>query len=400
MNRNIIEIDPKKFPWLDLNRYTFTLGVEKNGILYISRNTASAYDKEKGRIICKGDIVEQTKLAFEKMGVVLEAAGMSFANVVRTVEHIDPTALHQYPQVSEIRSKYLGSSPASNSAFCVQRLLRPDALIEISAVAMRDQKYSVYPDVGKHQQFESIPAVQAGETVWFSGLIGNESIEGKTTYPRDVARQMELAYQNVDDILKFVGGKPSDVVSSVDFISPRAFSEYRNTAKIRESFFNGEYPASTGIVMNRLLHPEAYVDLDVVAVLGEGREEIKIPEWDKRFDKLTYRPGVKKGRFLYIAGMVGVDHITGQTIGKDDVLAQADKAYENIAKVLASGGYSMDDIVNTVEWVAPNGITGYRQIANVRRKYFGERFTTATGVQVFDLLRPEWLIEVTAVAIV
>ena len=60
----------------------------------------------------------------------------------------------------------------------------------------------------------------------------------------------------------------------------------------------------------------------------------------------------------------------------------------------------MDDIVNTVEWVAPNGITGYRQIANVRRKYFGERFPTATGVQVFDLLRPEWLIEVTAVAIV
>ena len=26
MPRNIVEVDPQKFPWLDLNRYTFCLG--------------------------------------------------------------------------------------------------------------------------------------------------------------------------------------------------------------------------------------------------------------------------------------------------------------------------------------------------------------------------------------
>ena len=71
-----------------------------------------------------------------------------------------------------------------------------------------------------------------------------------------------------------------------------------------------------------------------------------------------------------------------------------------IACVLAAGGYSMDDVVKTVEWVAPRGITGYRQIAEVRRKYFGDSIPTATGVQVYDLLRPEILIEVTAVGVV
>ena len=82
------------------------------------------------------------------------------------------------------------------------------------------------------------------------------------------------------------------------------------------------------------------------------------------------------------------------------MLAQADKAYENIARVLAAGGYSMDDVVNTIEWVTPYGLTGYRRIQEVRRKYFGDRFPTATGVQVYDLLNPELLIQVTAVAVV
>ena len=46
MSKNIVQVDPQKFPWLDLRRYTFTLGVESKGILYISGNTASAYDAE------------------------------------------------------------------------------------------------------------------------------------------------------------------------------------------------------------------------------------------------------------------------------------------------------------------------------------------------------------------
>jgi len=33
MTKNIIEVDPDKFPWLDLNRYTCCMGVENAGIL-------------------------------------------------------------------------------------------------------------------------------------------------------------------------------------------------------------------------------------------------------------------------------------------------------------------------------------------------------------------------------
>ena len=53
MPRNIVEVDPQKFPWLDLNRYTFCLGAECGGILYLAGQTASEYDPEAGGVVCK-----------------------------------------------------------------------------------------------------------------------------------------------------------------------------------------------------------------------------------------------------------------------------------------------------------------------------------------------------------
>ena len=37
MSRNIIEVDPDKFPWLDLRRYTFCMGAENSGVVYQER---------------------------------------------------------------------------------------------------------------------------------------------------------------------------------------------------------------------------------------------------------------------------------------------------------------------------------------------------------------------------
>ena len=53
MSKNIIEVDPAKFPWLDLNRYTFCMGAENSGFLYLSGQTASEYDPMLVRVVCK-----------------------------------------------------------------------------------------------------------------------------------------------------------------------------------------------------------------------------------------------------------------------------------------------------------------------------------------------------------
>ena len=402
MSKNIIEVDPAKFPWLDLNRYTFCMGAENSGILYLSGQTASEYDPKLDRVVCKGDLLDQTRVIYEKLAVVLEAAGMSFQNVVQTVDYIDATALPLYRETGAIRKEYLGdNNPLGATGICVERLLRPDAFIEVSMVAMRGEKKAINPGWDRYGQLTYMPGVEVEDMVWTSGFVGSEDINGQTNYPQDTARQVELTYGIIGKVLAGAGAGPEDVVKTLDYISPQCLLQYPNTADVRRGFFGDRFPASTNIPVNRLLRPEGHVEIEVVAVKGGDRQEIRVPEWEQHYGGLTQNAGVKKGRMLQISGQSSVDPATGATVGGYDIVAQAEQAYSNIARIMGEGGYSMDDIVNTIEWVAPNGMMDYRKVGEVRRKYFGDRFPSATGVSMHQILgRPEQLIEVTAVAVI
>ena len=402
MSKNIIEVDPAKFPWLDLNRYTFCMGAENSGILYLSGQTASEYDPKLDRVVCKGDLLDQTRVIYEKLAVVLEAAGMSFQNVVQTVDYIDATALPLYRETGAIRKDYLGdNNPLGATGICVERLLRPDAFIEVSVVAMRGEKKPINPGWDRYGQLTYVPGVEVEDMVWTSGFVGSEDINGQANYPQDTARQVELTYGIIGKVLAGAGVGPEDVVKTLDYISPQCLLQYPNTADVRRGFFGDRFPASTNIPVNRLLRPEGHVEIEVVAVKGGDRQEIRVPEWEQHYGGLTQNAGVKKGRMLQISGQSSVDPGTGATVGGYDIVVQTEQAYSNIARIMGEGGYSMDDIVNTIEWVAPNGMMDYRKVGEVRRKYFGDRFPSATGVSMHQILgRPEQLIEVTAVAVI
>ena len=75
-------IDPG---WSYSQRYTFSPAVRKGNWLFISGLTAT---DEGGTMVGKGDIVAQTRQIFEKMKVILDAAGGSFDNIVKTVDYI------------------------------------------------------------------------------------------------------------------------------------------------------------------------------------------------------------------------------------------------------------------------------------------------------------------------
>ena len=401
MTKNIIEVDPDKFPWLDLNRYTFCMGVENAGILYLSGQTASEYDPELGKVVCKGNILDQTRTIYEKLSVVLEAAGMSFENVVQTVDYIDATGLPLYRQTGSIRAEFLKGTPLGATGICVERLLRPDAFIEVSMVAMKGEKKPINPGWDRYGQLTYVPGVEVEGIVWSSGFVGSEDINGQSDYPQDTVRQAELTYGIISDVLAGAGARPEDVVRTLDYISPQCLLQYSKTADVRRSFFGGRFPASTNIPVNRLLRPDGHVEIEVVAVKDGIREELRIPEWEQNYGGLTQNAGVRKGRLLQISGQSSVDHVTGSTVGGYDIVSQTDQAYSNISRIMDEAGYSMDNIVNTIEWVAPNGMMDYRKVGEVRRKYFGDRFPSATGVSIHQILgRPEQLIEVTAVAVV
>jgi aminoacrylate peracid reductase len=114
------------------DRYTFSPGVVKEGkMLFISGITAT---DEQGNIVGKGDIVKQTRVIFETMGKILEAAGATYDDVVKTVDYI--TTTKNYRATAGIRREFFKKDFPAATGVIVAGLLRPDALIEIDAVAV------------------------------------------------------------------------------------------------------------------------------------------------------------------------------------------------------------------------------------------------------------------------
>jgi enamine deaminase RidA (YjgF/YER057c/UK114 family) len=87
-----------------------------------------------GEIVGKGDIVEQTRKVMENLSAALDAAGASFADVVKITNYVLDAS--EYPKIAPIREQYLIEPYPASTLVEVKGLLYPDLLIEIEAIAV------------------------------------------------------------------------------------------------------------------------------------------------------------------------------------------------------------------------------------------------------------------------
>ncbi len=110
---------------------------------------------------------------------------------------------------------------------------------------------------------------------------------------------------------------------------------------------------------------------------------------------------VTGGKIVYIAGQVAIDK-AGTLVGKDDFRAQVQQVFENLKAAVEAAGGDSHSIIKLnyycAESVDPAQIPIVRE---VRDRYVNTANPpTSTFVVVKRLVRPEWLIEVDAVAVV
>jgi reactive intermediate/imine deaminase len=99
-------------------------------LLFVSGQLPFDHD---GTLVGEGDMARQTEAVFENLKAILEANGGSFADVVKTSTFV--TDISQLPVVREVRSRYLPDPPPASTAVEISALARPEALIEVEAVA-------------------------------------------------------------------------------------------------------------------------------------------------------------------------------------------------------------------------------------------------------------------------
>jgi len=156
------------------------------------------------------------------------------------------------------------------------------------------------------------------------------------------------------------------------------------------------YPGAGGILMSRLHHPDALVALDVTA--SRHPLELVNPGWS-RYDTLTYSPGVKAGRTLYMSGFAALDMQTQEALHPGDIGAQAEVTYGSILHLLAYAGLGPTDLLETVEYCAEEAVPQYRAVAPVRERLLSPPWPASTGAICKALLRPEFLLEVFPTAV-
>ena len=127
-------------------------------------------------------------------------------------------------------------------------------------------------------------------------------------------------------------------------------------------------------------------------------ELTRIPAPDGVFPAAQYSHVVMgTGRLVAVAGQVAVDE-DGKPVGEGDPEAQARQVFENLRRCLAAAGASFDDVVKLTYFVTD--MAHMPAIRAARAEHIpDDRLPTASAVQVAALVRPEFLLEIEALAV-
>ena len=129
MAREIIQ--PKGVPD---PRPRFAQVVKHDKLIYVAGQTSV---DANGKLVGKGDIEAQTRQVFQNIKHCLEAAGATFDQVVKINVYSTDLDAHM-GVIARLRQEYFSKGPVASTTVQVSRLVDPDWLVEIEAIAVLD----------------------------------------------------------------------------------------------------------------------------------------------------------------------------------------------------------------------------------------------------------------------
>jgi 2-iminobutanoate/2-iminopropanoate deaminase len=109
----------------------YSQAVEINGILFVSGQIP--IDPETGKLI-EGGIKEQTTRVLKNVGAILEQAGYTFKDVVKSTCML--SSISDFKAMNEVYSSFYTDNQPARAAYAVKELPL-GALIEIDTIAIK-----------------------------------------------------------------------------------------------------------------------------------------------------------------------------------------------------------------------------------------------------------------------
>jgi 2-iminobutanoate/2-iminopropanoate deaminase len=109
----------------------YTDAVRAGDLLFVSGCVSL---DERGNVVGEGDVVVQARQVFANIGLILDAAGASFADVVKVTHYL--TNIDDRTMINPVRQEFFGPARPASTLVEVSRLVLPEFLIEVEAVAV------------------------------------------------------------------------------------------------------------------------------------------------------------------------------------------------------------------------------------------------------------------------
>jgi 2-iminobutanoate/2-iminopropanoate deaminase len=110
-----------------------------------------------------------------------------------------------------------------------------------------------------------------------------------------------------------------------------------------------------------------------------------------------YSPGVRAGDYIFIAGQVPVDVVSGEMV-KGDVQAETRQVLKNIKSILESAGSSMSQVVRCGVYLTDGD--DFAAMNEVYTEFFGEAKPARSTIIVKALPLKDARVEIDAIAYV
>ncbi len=119
---------------------------------------------------------------------------------------------------------------------------------------------------------------------------------------------------------------------------------------------------------------------------------------EQKLDNDLCQTVVARGTMVFVRGQIGQDLDTSESVAVGDAVGQTEKAMADIDLLLREAGSELGHICKiTIYIVDPR----YREaVYRVVGRWLMGVFPVSTGIVVSALARPEWLVEVDAIAVI
>lgn len=119
---------------------------------------------------------------------------------------------------------------------------------------------------------------------------------------------------------------------------------------------------------------------------------------EQKLDNDLCQTVVARGTMVFVRGQIGQDLDTSKSVAIGDVTGQAEQAMANIDMLLREAGSTLEHVCKiTIYIIDPR----YREsVYRVVGKWLKGVYPVSTGIVVSALARPEWLVEIDAIAVI